>query len=72
LQIKTLLQNAPRRDVDKLKALLRSKEREKQQKATEDIADAQKLVTEIEMLKVVLHLVVGRGREIISLLLLYQ
>jgi hypothetical protein len=40
LQIKTLLQNAPRRDADKLKALLRSKEREKQQKATEDIADA--------------------------------
>jgi hypothetical protein len=72
LQIKTLLQNAPTRDADKLKALLRSKEREKQQKATEDIADAQKLVTEIEMLKVVLHLVVGRGREIISLLLLYQ
>lgn len=59
LQIKTL-QNAHRRDVNKLRQLLQVKEREKQQETihTEDRqTDTQRLVTEIEMLKVVLYLV---------------
>jgi len=44
LEIKTLLQNAPR-DVDKLERLLKVKEREKKQKATkEDIADIHRKV----------------------------
>jgi hypothetical protein len=55
LQIKTL-QNASQ-DPDKLQALLRSKEREKKQESTYEIADTQRLVTEIEMLKAVLHFV---------------
>jgi hypothetical protein len=54
LQIKTL-QNAPR-DVDKLEWLLKAKEREKEEEAMH-MEDTQRLVTEIEMLKVVLYLV---------------
>jgi hypothetical protein len=53
LQIKTL-QNAPR-DPDKLERLLKVKQRQKEE-ATH-IEDTQRLVTEIEMLKVVLYLV---------------
>jgi CRISPR/Cas system Type II protein with McrA/HNH and RuvC-like nuclease domain len=52
LQIK-MLQNAPR-DADKLERLLKIKKREKQE--ANHIEDTQRLVTEIEMLKVVLHL----------------
>jgi hypothetical protein len=54
LQIKTL-KTAPR-DADKLKQLLKSKQRQKEEEAIY-IEDTQRLVTEIEMLKVVLHLV---------------
>jgi methyl coenzyme M reductase beta subunit len=53
LEIETL-QNAPR-DEDKLRELLKLKEKENE-KATH-IEDTQRLVTEIEMLKVVLYLV---------------
>jgi demethoxyubiquinone hydroxylase (CLK1/Coq7/Cat5 family) len=53
LQIKTL-QNALR-DVDKLERLLRLKERQKEEAMY--MEDTQRLVTEIEMLKVVLYLV---------------
>jgi hypothetical protein len=53
LQIKTL-QNAPR-DVDKLERLLKVKQKQKED--TMHIEDTQRLVTEIEMLKVVLYLV---------------
>jgi hypothetical protein len=53
LQIKTL-QNAPR-DPDKLERLLKVKRRQKEE-ATER-EDTERLVTEIEMLKVVLFLV---------------
>jgi hypothetical protein len=53
LVIKTL-QNAPR-DVEKLERLLRLKERQKEEAM--HIEDTQRLVTEIVMLKVVLHLV---------------
>jgi hypothetical protein len=52
LQIKTL-QNAPR-DVDKLERLLKRKQREKEEAM--HIEETQRLVTEIEMLKVVLYL----------------
>jgi hypothetical protein len=55
LQIKTHLQNAPRRDPDKLERLLKVKERQKEEAMY--MEDTQKLVTEIEMLKVVLYLV---------------
>jgi hypothetical protein len=54
LQIKTL-QNAPR-DPDKLERLLKVKRRQKEEEAMH-IEDTQRLVTEIEMLKVVLYLV---------------
>ena len=54
LEIKTL-QIAPR-DVDKLRRLLELKQRQKQEEAMH-IEDTQRLVTEIEMLKVVLYLV---------------
>jgi hypothetical protein len=54
LEIETL-QNAPR-DEAKLRELLKLKEKEKEQEATH-IEDTQRLVTEIEMLKVVLCLV---------------
>ena len=54
LEIKTL-QNAPR-DADKLMRLLETKQRQKEEEA-DHIEDTQRLVTEIEMLKVVLSLV---------------
>jgi methyl coenzyme M reductase beta subunit len=53
LEIKTL-QNAPR-DEGKLRELLKLKEKENEE--TTHIEDTQRLVTEIEMLKVVLYLV---------------
>ncbi len=53
LQIKTL-QNAPR-DPDKLEQLLNVKQRQKEEAM--HIEDTQRLVTEIEMLKVVSYLV---------------
>jgi hypothetical protein len=53
LEIKTL-QNAPR-DADKLRKLLKVKQRQKEE--ADHIEDTQRLVTEIEMLKVVLCLV---------------
>ena len=60
LQIKTL-QNAPR-DPDKLERLLEKKRRQKEE--AKHIGDTERLVTEIEMLKVVLFLVCrNRGKE---------
>lgn len=59
LQIKTL-QNAPR-DPDKLERLLKIKRRQKEESVR--IEDTQKLVTEIEMLKVVLYLVCRNRRK---------
>jgi hypothetical protein len=56
LEIKTL-QNDPR-DADKLERLLRLKERQKEEAMY--MEDTQRLVTEIEMLKVVLYLAVKR------------
>ena len=53
LQIKTV-QNAPR-DTDKLERLLKIKERHNEEAI--HIEDTQRLVTEIEMLKLVLYLV---------------
>jgi hypothetical protein len=53
LEIKTL-QNAPR-DADKLRKLLELKQRQKEEAM--HIEDKQRLVTESEMLKVVLYLV---------------
>ena len=53
LEIKTL-QNAPR-DADKLRKLLEVKQRQKEEAM--DIEDTQRLVTEIEILKLVLYLV---------------
>jgi hypothetical protein len=58
LEIKTL-ENAPR-DADKLERLLKAKQRQKEEAMY--IEDTQRLATEIEMLKVVLHLVVSRNR----------
>jgi hypothetical protein len=58
LEIETL-QNAPR-DEDRLRELLKLKEKENE-KATH-IEDTQRLVTEIEMLKVVLYLVSRKSR----------
>jgi hypothetical protein len=52
-EIKTL-QNAPR-EADKLRRLLKVKQRQKEEAM--HIEDTQRLVTEIEMLKVVLYLV---------------
>ena len=52
-EIKTL-QNAPR-DADKLRKLLEVKQRQKEEAM--HIEDTQRLVTEIEMLKLVLYLV---------------
>jgi hypothetical protein len=60
LEIKTL-QNAPRCR-DKLRRLLQVKRRHKEEEAMH-IEDTGKLVTEIEMFKVVLYLV-SRGEEI--------
>ena len=60
LEIKTL-QNAPR-DVYKLERLLQVKQKQKEEEVMH-IEDIQRLVTEIEMLKVVLYLVArSRGR----------
>jgi methyl coenzyme M reductase beta subunit len=58
LEIETL-QNAPR-DEDKLRELLKLKEKENEE--TTHIEDTQRLVTEIEMLKVVLYLVSRKSR----------
>jgi hypothetical protein len=60
LEIKTL-QNAPR-DADKLRQLLETKQRQKEEEAGH-IEDTQRLVTEIEMLKVVLFLVCRNRRK---------
>jgi hypothetical protein len=60
LEIRTLLQNAPR-DADKLRQLLEIKQRQKEE--ADHIEDTQRLVTEIEMLKVVLFLVCRNGRK---------
>jgi hypothetical protein len=60
LEIETL-QNAPR-DAEKLRKLLEVKQRQKEE--ADHIEDTQRLVTEIEMLKVVLFLVCrARGKE---------
>ncbi len=59
LEIK-ILQNAPR-DADKLRRLLQVKQRQKEEAMY--IADTQRLVTEIEMLKVELYLVCHKDRE---------
>jgi methyl coenzyme M reductase beta subunit len=61
LEIK-ILQNAPR-DAEKLEKLLKIKQRQKEEEAMH-IDDTQRLVTEIEMLKVVLHLMVSRNKRI--------
>jgi methyl coenzyme M reductase beta subunit len=58
LEIRTL-QNAPR-DADKLRRLLELKQRQKEE--ADHIEDTQRLVTEIEMLKVVLYLVCRKQR----------
>jgi hypothetical protein len=60
LQIETL-QNAPR-DADKLRQLLKMKVRQKEE-ATH-IEDTERLVTEIEMLKVVFYLVCRNNNSI--------
>jgi hypothetical protein len=60
LEIKTL-ENAPR-DSDNLERLLQVKQRQKEEKAMH-IEDSQRLVTEIEMLKVVLYLVCRNERK---------
>jgi hypothetical protein len=59
LEIKTL-QNAPR-DADKLRQLLELKQRQKEE--ADHIEDTQRLVTEIEMLKVVLYLVCTKDKK---------
>jgi hypothetical protein len=59
LEIRTL-QNAPR-DAAKLRKLLEIKQRQKEE--ADHIEDTQRLVTEIEMLKVVLYLVSRRQQQ---------
>ena len=59
LEIKTL-QNAPR-DAEKLRKLLEVKQRQKEE--ADQIEDTQRLVAEIEMLKVVLFLVCRNERK---------
>jgi hypothetical protein len=59
LQIKTL-QNAPR-DADKLERILKVKQGQKEEAM--HIEDTQRLVTEIEMLRVVLYLVNRNHRQ---------
>ena len=59
LEIRTL-QNAPR-DAYKLRRLLETKQRQKEEEA-DHIEDTQRLVTEIEMLKVVLFLICRNER----------
>jgi hypothetical protein len=56
LEIKTL-ENAPR-DADKLRKLLQVKQKQKEEAM--HMEDTQRLVTEIEMLKVVLYLVMRK------------
>jgi hypothetical protein len=56
LEIK-ILENAPR-DADKLRQILQVKQKQKDEAM--HIDDAQRLVTEIEMHKVVLYLVIGK------------
>jgi hypothetical protein len=53
LQIKTLLQNAPRRDPDKLERLLKIKERQKEEAMYMEDTQQRLVTEEIEMLKVV-------------------
>jgi hypothetical protein len=59
LEIKTL-ENAPR-DADRLRRLLQIKQRQKEEAM--HIEDTQRLVAEIEMLKVVLYLEMARNQE---------
>ena len=59
LEIK-ILENAPR-DADKLRKLLQVKQRQKEE--ADHIEDTQRLVTEIEMLKVVLYLASRNRKE---------
>jgi hypothetical protein len=59
LEIRTL-QNAPR-DADELRRLLEIKQRQKDEAM--HIEDTQRLVTEIEMLKVVLYLVTRKRQQ---------
>ena len=54
------------RDRDKLERLLKVKQRQKEEAM--DIEDTQRLVTEIEMLKVVLYLVFARDDDILFVL----
>ena len=58
LEVKTL-QNAPR-DADRLRKLLKVKQRQKEE--AEHIEDTERLVTEIEKLKVVLYLISRKSR----------
>jgi hypothetical protein len=62
LQINTL-QNAPR-DEDMLRRLLEVKERQKEEAM--HIENTERLVTEIEMLKVVLYLVSRRRSKVVG------
>jgi hypothetical protein len=59
LEIKTL-ENAPR-DADRVRRLLQIKQRQKEEAM--HIEDTQRLVAEIEMLKVVLYLEMARKQE---------
>jgi hypothetical protein len=59
LEIETL-ENAPR-DAEKLERLLKAKQRQKEEAV--HIEDTQRLVTEIEMLKVILYLVSRREEQ---------
>lgn len=61
LQIQ-MLQNAPR-VADKLKAFLKSKQRQKEEQAMH-IEDIRRLVTQIEMLIVILYCIWCRRREV--------
>jgi hypothetical protein len=61
LEIKTL-QSAPR-DLDKLERLLKIKQRQKEEEEAMYIEDTETLVTEIEMLKVVLFLMSTNRRK---------
>ena len=54
-----MLQNAPR-DADKLRPHLKEKQRQKEEAM--HVEDTERLVTEIEMLKVVLYLVMRSNR----------
>jgi hypothetical protein len=65
LEIKTL-QNAPR-DEDKLRRLLKVKERQKEEAM--HIEDTERLVTEIEMLKVVFYLVSRKQQQLLPVYL---